>query len=108
MSYKKVNLFGKDIKINTICACGALLASPAMLYHADIAHDNNKGKPFIQVVEGREADAGQHEDPNALAALTFAAAAALFVQKLAEKENEKDNRKVMNRFIANFKDGMSF
>lgn len=107
MSYEKVNIGNKKIKINTICAGGFLLASALAFHNADVAHANNKDEPFIKVMSAKEA-AEHEDDPNALAALTFAAAAALCAQRLSEKKDEKDNRKVMDRFLNNFKDGMSF
>lgn len=106
MSYDKVNIGNKQIKINTICAGGFLLASALAFHNTDIAYANNKNEPVIKVMSAKEA-AEHEDDPNALAALTFAAAAVVCAQRLSEKKDEKDNRKAIDRFMYNFKDGMS-
>ena len=92
------------IKLNTVLACGFFGATVGTVASISKYHDAHKGEPVVKLVSAQEAKANE-DDPKSLAVGFFATVMGLCGVGLARKENEKDTRKPMNRFIANVRDG---
>lgn len=94
----------RNIKFNTVLACGFLGCSVGALVEGSKVAQEYKDKPIVEV---RSIPNGQEKnDPRTLTTLFFAGVAAICGKKLADKEDSNDKRKAMDRFMANMRDGL--
>lgn len=103
MSYEKIDILGKNIKMNTVAACGLLLAATGAAVNINKYAEQHRGEPIVKVVPASQA---QEDDPNAVATLFFGSVAALCAGGLARKKGPNDNSPAMQRFMDNMRDGL--